>query len=965
MSPLTSNARVAGDLRPDGPAPGTAAPGIVLLMFFCVLLAPVAMQAATFSVTGSPADYELDESLVVGNLTGTTLRCGATSATTPGGRNAIFIFALPVIGATNQVAGATLNFNYASKSGSPAFNADLWGIGFHADTMPVTNVFLKADADTNAADVKLQDNVLTPVSATGAVASSDFSSYLQGFYATNSGYSGGSYVFLRVNPDADPGNVIVGYNVNSADSASQPVLTLVATNAASPSATNLFVHPGLLHTQAELDRMRQMVAQGVEPWASAFVRLANDPHSQANYTIAWQPTTNFYVMGRGSNPGDNVNKDAVESDCSAAYQLALMWCITSNSAYAQKAIQILNDWSSSLTNIIGTDAILAAGLDGDKFVNAAELLRYSNAGWAAPDIAQFSAMMTNVFYPVIANFATFANGNWDAGCEKTMLGIGIFCERPDLFSRATNYFYTGAGCGALTNYIYPNGQCQESGRDQTHTQLGLGHLAELCEMAWHQGADLYGACSNRLLAGFEYTARYNLGYGVPYTPAAFTGWSNGIWFSTAIATNNRGELRPVYEMVYHHYVNRRGLPAPFTAQIATNILSPEGPWLYADHPGFGTLSFSSLPRTNAPGRIEAESYSTMSGVRTETCAEGGSDVTGISTNDYLSFANVNLTGVQSFSARVACPAYAGAIEVRADGVNGALLGTCAVPLTGNAQFWSTVACNLAPMSGMHNLFLIFRGNTSATTFNLNWFALNPARAFPQTGSNLLVRATNILTAVDLGGQPAGTNIFGGEFVTNNAPDQGFPVGTNFVLWISTNLSGNVVTLTQTVTVVAAADAPTGLAAVPGDGLVALNWNAATNAGNYNVKQSTAGNGPFTVVAAGVATPHYTAGNLVNGTLYYFTVSSTNQFGESGNCPAVSARPTSLAPPSLGIQAGTTSLQFNWPADHTGWRLLAQTNPLGAGLGTNWFTVPGSPDTNAVQLPLSVTNTCVFYRLIYP
>ena len=41
-------------------------------------------------------------------------------------------------------------------------------------------------------------------------------------------------------------------------------------------------------------------------------------------------------------------------------------------------------------------------------------------------------------------------------------------------------------------------------------------MCEICEMAWGQGDDLYGAQDNRLMKGLEYTARYNLGYDVPF-----------------------------------------------------------------------------------------------------------------------------------------------------------------------------------------------------------------------------------------------------------------------------------------------------------------------------------------------------------------------------------------------------------------------------------------------------------------
>src|SRR5205085_9423998 len=111
-------------------------------------------------------------------------------------------------------------------------------------------------------------------------------------------------------------------------------------------------------------------------------------------------------------------------------------------------------------------------------------------------------MLREVFYPVIRDFAPFANGNWDAGCIETMMAIGVFCDDREMFERAVDYFHHGQGDGRLTHYVIDEaGQCEESGRDQQHTQLGLGHLADACEVAWNQGLDLYAAADNRLLRG--------------------------------------------------------------------------------------------------------------------------------------------------------------------------------------------------------------------------------------------------------------------------------------------------------------------------------------------------------------------------------------------------------------------------------------------------------------------------------
>jgi hypothetical protein len=71
------------------------------------------------------------------------------------------------------------------------------------------------------------------------------------------------------------------------------------------------------------------------------------------------------------------------------------------------------------------------------------------------------------------------------------------------------------------------------------------------------------------------------------------------------------------------------------------------------------------------------------------------------------------------------------------------------------------------------------------------------------------------------------------------------------------------------------------------------------------------------------------------------------------------------PTNLTFQLTGNTLALSWPADHIGWRLLAQTNTVGVGIGTNWFAVPGSALTNWVAMPIDPANGSVFYRLVYP
>ncbi len=216
-------------------------------------------------------------------------------------------------------------------------------------------------------------------------------------------------------------------------------------------------------------------------------------------------------------------------------------------------------------------------------------MRATYPGWSPEEVRACQAMLRRAIYPAIENFATFANGNWDTGCIKTQMAIGVFCDDRKIFDRAVEYFYRGEGNGRLTHYIVDaGGQCQESGRDQTHAQLGLGHLAEACEIGWHQQIDMYGAEDNRLLKGFEYTARYNLGGEVPFKPQVDT---TGKYHPMKISDQGRGTLRPIYELVWNHFHQRRGLDAPFTGRAVEKI-RPEGAAFDADHPGFGTLLFA-------------------------------------------------------------------------------------------------------------------------------------------------------------------------------------------------------------------------------------------------------------------------------------------------------------------------------------------------------------------------------------
>ena len=363
-----------------------------------------------------------------------------------------------------------------------------------------------------------------------------------------------------------------------------------------------FVHPGLLHTEADFERMRQKVAANAQPWVAGWNALTSNGRSQ----LGAKPRPLATVI-RGDVPGQNFAQFYI--DVARAYQLALRWKVSQDTRYADLAVVFLNEWSSTLKEVTGNaDRFLAAGIYGQQFANAAEIMR-SYPGWAAGDFERFQNMMLTVFYPLNHDFLTRHNGavitnywaNWDQCALGSILAIGVLCDRTDLYDEAISYYKTGQGNGAglqAVYHVHPGylGQWQESGRDQGHCTLGIGLAGAFCEMAWNQGDDIYGYENNRFLAGAEYVAKSNLqdGAGNFYTVPFLT--SANRQGTKTVLGDGLGHRRGIWESVHNHYANRLGIATPYTA-LQAEQMRPETDGNNGDQLGFGTLTYTRDPIT--------------------------------------------------------------------------------------------------------------------------------------------------------------------------------------------------------------------------------------------------------------------------------------------------------------------------------------------------------------------------------
>ena len=329
-----------------------------------------------------------------------------------------------------------------------------------------------------------------------------------------------------------------------------------------------FVHPGMLHTTSDLEFMKAKVLAGEAPWKEAWSQLKSSEIASLNY----KPTP-FKVVDNGPyNKPDNGGKEFVR-DGAAAYTMALQWYVEGDKAYAEKAVEIFNAWAQTLESVVNHNRQLKVGTAGIKYLNAAEIIKHTYKGWNAKDRKAFEDMVINIWYPVIKDWTPRYNGNWDAANGQTLMCIGIFLDRRDIFDTACKQLTDGDTNGAIKNYFYESGQCQESGRDQQHVQMGLAFLACAAEIAWNQDIDLYGAFDNRLYKGFEYTARYMSGEEVPHVQ--YITWFGKPVYGPEISSKQREKICPAWERAYHHYHDRKGMDMPYTRKMIQKS-RPEG-----------------------------------------------------------------------------------------------------------------------------------------------------------------------------------------------------------------------------------------------------------------------------------------------------------------------------------------------------------------------------------------------------
>jgi len=196
-------------------------------------------------------------------------------------------------------------------------------------------------------------------------------------------------------------------------------------------------------------------------------------------------------------------------DGEMCYYFTVAFLYFKDKTYAENAIKILAKWATTNIKFEGSNAPLESSWGVGAMIRCAELLKYTYTEWDKSGVEKyFKKWISTIIYPCLTTKLTWTN-NWNLTMTEARLQLAIFKEDYSEFDYTIQEFKRLFEIYVLK---YKSGQCLETKRDIVHSCFGIGSMINICEMAWHQGIDLY---RKELKECMEYHAMIING-GIPY-----------------------------------------------------------------------------------------------------------------------------------------------------------------------------------------------------------------------------------------------------------------------------------------------------------------------------------------------------------------------------------------------------------------------------------------------------------------
>lgn len=132
--------------------------------------------------------------------------------------------------------------------------------------------------------------------------------------------------------------------------------------------------------------------------------------------------------------------------------------------------------------------------------------------------------------------------------------------------------------------------------------------------------------------------------------------------------------------------------------------------LYLNELAGDNVEFNGTPAKSAFELTEAEDYDNESGTKNQSRDDGGSHVAYIESGDYIQFNSMDFgTGAKSFTANIT--GNLSQIEIYSDSLSGSPVAVLDFKGSGNWNNWQEVSCNIPEITGIHNIYLVFKGGS--------------------------------------------------------------------------------------------------------------------------------------------------------------------------------------------------------------------------------------------------------------
>lgn len=216
------------------------------------------------------------------------------------------------------------------------------------------------------------------------------------------------------------------------------------------------------------------------------------------------------------------------------------------------------------------------------------------------------------------------------------------------------------------------------------------------------------------------------------------------WYSSRWAIENTGDGYVRFKNAWQstQYINIENLYG-YAQHTAINPTWSSAQWLLEE------VTTSTPPPPNNPSSvlIQAESYSSMSGVQTESTSDvdGVLNVGWIDAGDWMAYTGINFpsSGAYKVEYRIASPSGASlSLDLNSGSIQ---LGTLAIPATGGWQTWQTVSQVVNVTAGTYSVGVY----APAGGWNINWIRITKQTTARTSAENAEQSSSSAAAALTL------------------------------------------------------------------------------------------------------------------------------------------------------------------------------------------------------------------------